>query len=177
MKNKVQRVSFCDILLDPAATGEFGSTVQRNNLRDGSFGHSIQQFVFFRRGALRPYSISTSSTPAPADEPATVPPDSFDPPDVPFASFASLVSSSLKEPALPSSTEAARPGEDARAVYVSITICRGSDIPRVPTLRTVDGTSGVMSSAEKRLTDEPTKMDPPACGVGVVSNDAAANRV
>jgi hypothetical protein len=33
-----------------------------------------------------------------------------------------------------------------------------------------------MSSAEKRPTDGPAKRDPPACGVGVVSNDAAANR-
>ncbi|KAJ7867179.1 hypothetical protein B0H14DRAFT_3441871 [Mycena olivaceomarginata] len=112
-------------------------------------------------GALRPYSILMSSTPAPADEPTTAPPNSIDPPDAPFASFASPVSSSPNEPALPASTEAARPGDN---------------ILRVPALCTTDGTRGVMSSTEKRPADEPRGRTHRFAEWALYQTIAAANR-
>jgi hypothetical protein len=57
-----------------------------------------------------------------------------------------------------------------------VTICGGSEIPREVTLLADDGVRGVISNAEMRRTDEPTRADPLACGVGVVSNDAVSNR-
>jgi hypothetical protein len=63
-------------------------------------------------------------------------------------------------------------------IRVSTTILGGSEIPRVATPRAIEGVSGTMSKVERRPTDEPTRAGPPrnGVGVGVVSNDAAANR-
>jgi hypothetical protein len=61
-------------------------------------------------------------------------------------------------------------------ISVSTTIRGGSDIPHVLTLRAVEGLSSVISNAERRPTEEPTRAGPPHNGVGVVSNDAVANR-
>jgi hypothetical protein len=81
-----------------------------------------------------------------------------------------------KEPSFPASVDVACPGEDVRAIRVSTTIWGGSDIPRVPTLHATDGVRGVISNAEIRRTDEPARADPLSNGVGIESNDAAANR-
>jgi hypothetical protein len=58
---------------------------------------------------------------------------------------------------------------------VSTTIRGGSKIPHAATPRGIEGVSGVMSNAERWPTDEPTRAGLLRNGVGVVSNDAAAN--